>query len=207
MRTLGVKEENASGENPVSPPRIEHHLSDEALVARILQGDTWAKEAMYRRHVAQAYRVARRLLTQPADTEDVVQEAFIQALSDLPHLREPSRLRVWLLKIVVHRAHRKFRRRKWLSLFGDGDKEEWGGIVAHGSCPPEVAAELALARRLLSEQSYETRAAWILRRVEGCSLLEVSEACSCSLATAKRRITRVDQELKRHLGEGANRGD
>jgi RNA polymerase sigma-70 factor (ECF subfamily) len=152
-------------------------VGDEELVQRMLRGDSWAKEAFYRKHVAQAYRVARRLVGTIHDTEDVVQEAFAQAFVDLPRLRKPEALRGWFLRIVVNRAHRKFRKRKVLSFLGWGADFEYGSYEESPECSPEVAMELRLSQHALAHAPGDARACWVLRRVEGCSLTEVAEAC------------------------------
>lgn len=173
-------------------------VSDEELVLRMLSGDRWAKEAFYRKHVERAYRVAFRLVRHRADAEDCVQEAFSQAFCALPKLREPSSVRAWFLRIVVNRAHRRFRRRRALQFFGAA-VEEASDVLVQSSSSAEVHSELALVEQALGRTSAVDRAAWILRRVEGCSLSEVAAACSASLATVKRRIARADQTIERHV--------
>lgn len=191
----------------VSTQQIGTNVDDSELVARILSGDSWAKEAFYRKHVAQAYRVARRLVGHGPDAEDVVQEAFSQAFVDLPHLRNPDTLRSWFLRIVVNRAHRKFRRRRVLKFFGWGADFEWDDFETSGQCPADVAAELTLVSSVLENVPASARTAWVLRRVEGCSLAEVAEACGCSLATIKRRIASVDECVNGHVFGSGPRED
>lgn len=195
---------DGTGEGLALPPvsrtsTIARVIPDAELVARMLAGERYAKEAFYRKHVDQAYRIARRLVGSVADSEDVVQEAFSQAFSDLPQLRNPATLRAWFLRIVVNRAHRKFRTRRFLSLFGFANEDDGEAFEVASGCPADVAAELALVQSLLQSFSPGERAAWLLRRVEGCSLGEVAEACACSLATAKRRIAKVDVHVSRHV--------
>ena len=47
----------------------------------------------------------------------------------------------------------------------------------------------------------ELRTAWLLRHVMGCAVEETAEACGCSLATVKRRISAADEQIRRHTGE------
>lgn len=166
----------------------------------MITNEAWAKEAFYRKHVEQAYRVARRLVRNSTDAEDIVQEAFSQAFRDIESLREPAKVRGWFMRIVVHRAHRKFRRRNLLRLFGlDKSSEDSLDRIPSAGLSAESCAELALANRVLERASLAARSAWLLRHVEGYTLPEAALATDCSLATVKRRIFEVNQLLERHL--------
>lgn len=166
----------------------------------MLEGDRWAKEAFYRKHVDRAYRVARRLVRNEPDAEDVVQEAFAQAFVDLVKLRDRAALRPWFLRIVVNRAHRKFRRRQVLQFLGWATPSDEGAVMVHEEASPEVRVELSLLSEALETVGVAQKTAWVLRRVEGLSLLEVAEACAVSLATVKRHIARVDEEVLAFVG-------
>lgn len=181
-------------------------VEDIELVARMRSGERWAKEAFYRKHVERAYRLARRLVRNDADADDVVQEAFAQAFVDLGKLRDPGALRPWFLRIVVNRAHRKFRRRRVLSFLGLTPPPDSGAVFVHHEAPPDVRAELALLAQTLDQMAVAQRTAWVLRRVEGLSLQEVAQACDVSLATAKRRIASADGAVRQFLALGAEAG-
>src|SRR5687767_14795025 len=93
-------------------------LPDSVLVERSLTGDRWAEEMLYRRHAAALLGLCTRLLRDGADAEDVVQDAFVDALEELATLREPAQFRKWLTGIAVHKVHRRLRRRKLLRALG-----------------------------------------------------------------------------------------
>jgi RNA polymerase sigma-70 factor (ECF subfamily) len=184
--------------------RIEPAISDRELVERLAAGDQWAKEALYRRYVRLVWSTALRLVGSRADAEDVVQDTFTEALRDLPALRKFDALRPWLVQIVVHQAHRRFRRRTALRRLGlfRGTLDATLAALAVPTAPPETHAELARVDRALGRIPVAERFAWILRHVEGYSLDEVAESCRCSLATAKRRIAKANGCVERHLSDG-----
>ncbi len=175
---------------------------DEELVRRALEGDRWAEEALYRRHVQKVTAVTARLLRHGADIEDVVQDTFIDALRDLPTLREPAYVGRWLVRIAVHKVQKRFRRRKLRRLLGleRDDHDEPLARQAGPSVNAETRAELALLDRVLDRMSGDDKSAWVLRHLEGYALEEVAELCNCSLATIKRRIARADAMLAEHFG-------
>lgn len=195
-----------SAPEPVRPDRLELQVSDAELVERLAGGDHWAKEALYRRYVRAVWSTALRLMGTRADAEDVVQDTFAEALRDLSLLRKPEALRPWLLQIVVHQAHRRFRRRGILRKLGldRGTPDATFAALAHPGASSDVRAELGLVDRALSRVSTEERFAWILRHVEGHSLEEVAAACNCSLATTKRRIAKASACVEQHLGREAS---
>lgn len=176
-------------------------LEDAELVRRVLDGDRWAEEALYRRYIRRVAGTALRLLGDRAEAEDVAQDAFVQAFADLPDLREASAFGSWLLRITVRKVHRRFRKRRLLS---------WVGVSSEGDSPleamagpgvsPDEAAELHLLDRVLAKLSPADRTAWSLRHIEGLKLDEAAYATECSLATVKRRIARAQAMIAKHTG-------
>lgn len=84
---------------------MENGDTDAILVARVRRGDGRAFDQLVRRHLRAAHAVARARLDNPADAEDVCQDAFIKALKRIDDCRNPSGFRGWLLAIVRNTAH------------------------------------------------------------------------------------------------------
>jgi len=159
------------------------------------------KEAFYRKYFGAVWRTALRLLRSRTEAEDVVQDSFAIALDEVGKLRDPSALRVWLLRITVHQVHRRFRKRRlrrWLgprprarpsqSRQARSSRNQRGGRRRARAARPRIAC--------LPESE---RTAWILRHVEGYELREVAVACNCSLATAKRRLGAAAAEVAKSV--------
>lgn len=199
QRSLPLAEVPASSPIPLTPS-----VSDAELVRRALDGDAWAEEAIYRRYVALVLGTSRRLLADNSDAEDVAQETFAAAFGAWSQLREPERLRHWLLQIAVRKVHRRFRRRKLLRALGfdDGGHDATLAVLARSDCPQETRMELALLSKALDKLSANDRVAWMLRHVEGLSLEEVAQECGCSLAAAKRRIASAAQRIASFAAKG-----
>lgn len=202
MRSLLAESPPAVPATPERPARIEPRLSDQDLVVRILAGDRWAKEALFRRYVRPVWSTALRLAGNSADADDIVQDTFVEALRDVAGLRDVHALRPWLLRIAVRQAQRRFRRRSLLRRLGIGLVVDEASLAAlrDPALSPEQCAELARVDRALARVSAAERCAWILRHVEGHTLEEVAELAECSLATAKRRLSRVNALVSRELG-------
>ena len=174
---------------------------DAELVARVRGGDDWAKEALYRRHLNSVWAVVLTMLGNPAEAEDVVQDAFIVALADIGKLREADRFGPWLMRIALHQVHRRYRRRRIRQTFGITWGVEDASLDAFCSsdCPPEVRAELGKISRILESLSPRNRIAWILRFVEGCSFEEIAERIGSSVSTARRRVAAANSRLRKRI--------
>ena len=169
-------------------------VTDAELVIRARSGDSWAEEMIYRRHVGRVASVARRLLRDPVEAADVVQDTFLVAFSRLATLATPAALPGWLGQIAVSRVHRRWRWRR-LRFWSATDAGESLADVASPDLDPAARAELALLDARLTALPAKLRVPWVLRHVVGYSLDEVAVACACSLASVKRHLARADLAL------------
>jgi RNA polymerase sigma-70 factor, ECF subfamily len=183
--------------------RIEPRALDAELIERLARGDQWAKEALYRRYVKLVWTTSLHMLGNRSDAQDVVQDTFVEALRDLPTLRKHAALRPWLMRICVHQAHRRFRRRKLLRRLGLDRSVDDAPLetLLHGGATAEQQLELRAVDRALQSASAGERFAWILRYVDGHTLEEVASACGCSLATAKRRLSGAQTLVRRAVDD------
>lgn len=177
---------------------------DETLVRRALQGDRWAEEALYRRHVHAITGVVAHLLRHGPDIEDVVQDVFVEGLRDLSKLREPAKLGAWLRQVAVHRVHKTFRRRRLRRMLGldrslDHDEPLAEQVLA--SAGQEARAELALLDAVLDAMRDVDRVCFVLRVIEDHPLAEIAELTGASLATVKRRLARAQAVVDKHREE------
>lgn len=182
----------------------ERGVSDAELVRRARGGDEWAEAAIYRRYATLVANLAARLLGDRADAMDVLQDVFMEALSELHTLRDPGALRAWLTRRTVNKVHKRFRRRKLRRLLGlDRGSAALGlDTLASTECSPEDRAELARVSSVLATLPPRQRTAWVLHRVEGETLPAVAEACGTSLATAKRDVAAAQAAIDARILEG-----
>jgi len=192
-------------EGGAAPLPTAEGISDASLVERALEGDRWAKEALYRRHVRRVTNAVTRMIGRTADADDAVQEAFLIAFTRLPDLRDPAAFKGWLSQIAVNEVRAKLRRRKWLKRLALDREEDDVTLesLASREATPDVKAELARLDAVIARMDPELRMAWMLRYVEGWELTEVATALGCSLATAKRRIKKAREIVDAHVKGGA----
>lgn len=181
------KNESRSGAGP----------SDGALVVAARAGERWAQEALFRRYGRMVNGMAFRILGRASDVDDLAQESFVQALTNLDKLENPNAFRSWLGGIVVRQAGKMLRRRKLRQRFGLERSEPLDVETMIGrTAPPDAASELRAVYQVLEQLPVESRVALVLRRVEGMKLEEVAERMNLSLATVKRRLKVAEKHLE-----------
>lgn len=195
--------ERASPNTEASAAAVSPRPTDAVLVAAARGGDRWAQEALFRRHAPLATGLAYRLLGSDDDLEDVVQEAYFQALRGLHRLKDPQAFASWLAGIVVRRVQQTLRRRRLLARLGlrpavpiDPDLSLSPGTSA------EVVAELQRIYGVLDALSTQARLVLLLRKVDGHSIPEIASLLRCSPSTVKRRLGEAERAVLLHRTGG-----
>ena len=85
-------------------------LSDEAVIARIRDGEPWCFEILMRRHNRRVFRATRAILKRDDEAEDVMQEAYVRAYEHLAEFRGEASFATWLTRIAIHEALARKRR-------------------------------------------------------------------------------------------------
>ena len=182
--------------------------SDSELLHRSRQGDAISFAALVRRHDRYLYRIARSVLADDAEAEDVVQLTFIQAFTGLDQFRSEASLRTWLARIALNEAARRRRQRVRLSLAAIDEKSEREQSQAHVSNmvsdPERAAARSQIWERLeraIDDLSPDFRTVLILRDVEEVSGAETASLLGIQPETVRTRLHRARRMLREALGE------
>lgn len=179
---------------PGGGPAIED--VDDVLRAR--SGDNRAREALFKRHLRMLRHRVYRLLGPDPESEDIVQEAFLRAFTNLPKLIDPQAFGGWLSKIAVHLVNHRLRRRKLLRRLGfapGADRPEIMETVASAEVSPSTATEARRVYALLEGLPAEARVAFLLRHLEEMTVPEVSAQMGISERTVKRRVALAESRL------------
>jgi RNA polymerase sigma-70 factor (ECF subfamily) len=182
-------------------------VSDEEVVARVRDGELPLFELLMRRYNQRLYRVARAILRDEQEAEDVMQHAYVAAFAHLAQFEGRARFSTWLTRIAVHEALARVRRRGRLTrLDASGEAGRWtAGLPVDGHPDPEQQAQAAELRVLLEAaidalpEAY--RAAFVLREAEGLDTAEVAECLEISEAAVRTRLHRARALLRRRIRE------
>jgi RNA polymerase sigma-70 factor (ECF subfamily) len=189
-------------------------LDDEEVVRRVLAGEAALFEALMRRYNQRLYRVARAIVRDESEAEDVMQQAYVNAYSHLAQFAGRAKFSTWLTRIAVHEALARTRHRaRWKGIDSMPDENEDHPEAPREERPgPEEQAHTTELRELLESaidglpESY--RSVFVLRDAEGLSTLEVAEGLEISEAVVRTRLHRARAMLRRHIYErtGATSG-
>jgi RNA polymerase sigma-70 factor (ECF subfamily) len=191
----------------IQPPMAQPHLktpsgpSDAELVGAAREGAPWAQQALFRRYLNMAAGMAHRLMPSDADVDDLVQDAFVLALSRLDQLDDPSAFKSWLGSIVVRTASKRLRHQRLLRRLGLSRSEPLDlEQIISWSAPADVSAELREIYRVLDRLPADERIALVLRRVESMELVDIARHMGLSVTTVKRRLKTAGERLERQRG-------
>ena len=177
-------------------------LTDEQVVGQILTGHTALFEILMRRHNERMYRVARSIVRDESEAEDVMQQAYVNAYANLRQFAGKARFSTWLTRIAVNESVARARRRgKYESYDELSNAEPFMAERSPGD--PERQAFSGELRGLL-EWAIDrlpdgAREVFVLREVEGLSTAEVADALGISEDVVKTRLSRAKAALRRSV--------
>jgi len=154
------------------------------------------------------YRLGLKMLGNPQDAEDILQETFIKAYHHIDGFEGRSKLSTWLYRIAVNEALMLLRKRKGSVTHLDaGIEMENGDVLPHQiidwCCLPEKELLSSESRQKIQEAvqtlSDANRAAFLLRDVEGLSTRETADVLDISESAVKVRLMRARLQLREEL--------
>jgi RNA polymerase sigma-70 factor (ECF subfamily) len=169
--------------------------TDEEIVDRVLAGETALYEIIMRRYNQRLYRVARAILRDDSEAEDVMQDAYVRAYQHLHQFARRAPFSTWLTRIAVHEALARIRQRNRTRQIDDGEVDgEFVMNLAEPSLNPEQTASTAELGHLLEDALLalpeQFRSVVILRDVEELNTEETAEALEISQDNVKVRLHR-----------------
>lgn len=181
---------------------------DQLLVERAQRGEKPAFELLVAKYQRKLVRLLSRFIRDPAEVEDVAQEAFIKAYRALPSFRGESAFYTWLYRIGINTA------KNYLVAMGrraptvsetehpDGEAGEESGQVPDYNTPEHELMSRQIAdtvNRAVEELPEELRTAITLRELEGLSYEEIASMMNCPIGTVRSRIFRAREAIAAKL--------
>lgn len=178
---------------------------DEALVRAAQAGDRAAFAALFDRHHGRVYAMCSRFLRDPAEVEDAVQHAFLEAWRCLHRFEGRSRFSTWITRIAIHTClgvRRRLRR-----LFVTDSPPTDGGDLGWSDKPmaPDEGAAHRDRRRavdeVLAKLSAKKRVVFVLAELEGMTAPEIAQILDIPDATVRTRLFHARKEFTRRVRE------
>ncbi len=185
----------------------EVNNTDQQLVDRVFRGDKHAFDLLVLRYQHRILGLIGRFINDPAEVEDVAQEAFIKAYRALPKFRGDSAFYTWLYRIAINTAKNYLvaRGRRPPSTDIDVDDAEFmeNNTTLTDIESPEASQEKADLERVIYEAIDELpedlRTAFTLREFSGLSYEEITEIMGCPVGTVRSRIFRAREALDKKI--------
>jgi len=181
---------------------------DRQLVARAQSGDKRAFELLVEKYQRKLARLLSRFIRDPAEVEDVTQEAFIKAYRALPAFRGDSAFYTWLYRIGINTAKNYLMamgRRAPTSTEVEAEEAEGfeeGEQLRDINTPESVLLSNEIARTVnstIEQLPEELRTAIQLREIEGMSYEDIARVMDCPIGTVRSRIFRAREAIAEQL--------
>ena len=181
---------------------------DQQLVERAQRGDKRAFELLVEKYQRKLARLLSRLIRDPAEVEDVAQEAFVKAYRALPSFRGDSAFYTWLYRIGINTA------KNYLMALGrraptsteveaqDAEGFEDGEQLRDINTPESMLLSKEIATTVnatIEELPEELRTAIQLREIEGMSYEDIARIMDCPIGTVRSRIFRAREAIAERL--------
>ena len=194
----------------VSKPRLE--VSEAELIRRVCQGDKEAFYGLVRPYERAVYVAAVSILNNPADAEEVAQEAVLKAFTHLAEFRAEAKFSTWLIQITINESRsrlRKDRRHLYESIdeprtdeegdYSPKDFADWREIPSETLKRDELRNAL---KRALASLPLKYREVFILRDIQNLSIEETAEILGISEGNVKTRLLRARLQMRDALAPG-----
>lgn len=187
---------------PGSKPSMQHRNLGRADLDEVVdaarQGDRDAFDELVRRTHADTYSLARRLVSDPDDARDVVQEAYLRAFRSIRKFRGDAQFTTWMHRITANCASTHLGRRR--RHRHDELDEEVAVTDQNPDRDPEAQADAALLRQRLevaiADLPPRLRAVVVLRDVYDMGHAEIAEELGITESAAKVRLHRARRKLR-----------
>jgi RNA polymerase sigma-70 factor, ECF subfamily len=184
--------------------------SDLVLVKRVQRGDKTAFDLLVRKYQHKVVKLVLRYVRNPAEAEDIAQEAFIKAYRALPQFRGDSAFYTWMYRIAINTAKNSLASRDRSPIAYDldlNDPEESHSVQTKLQ-DPDTPEGMALTEeiRLIVNSAIEAlpeelKTAIVLRELDGLSYEEIAAAMECPVGTVRSRIFRAREAIDKRLRE------
>ena len=170
---------------------------DRALVERCRQGDLSAFEELYRAHAGKLFSLTSRMVGNPADAEDLLQDVFLAAHRKLDTFRGDSALGTWLYRLATNLCldYLRSRATRTSQVTDSLDDEPWIADASSRSLAERTVNKMDLERAIALLPA-GCRAAFVLHDIEGLEHREVGEVLGIAEGTSKSQVHKARMRLR-----------
>jgi RNA polymerase sigma-70 factor (ECF subfamily) len=192
---------------PIETELLERRAPDTELLSLMRAGQSTAFAVLMRRNNQRLYRLARSIVRDDSEAEEVVQESYVRAFTHIEGFKGESSLATWLARIVLNEALGRLRRRHpAIGIDEMAQTPDAGGdppLIVQDHMSPEHASARQEIRRAIENAidrlSPPFRAVFIMRAIEQMSIAETADCLGIPGDTVKTRFHRANKLLRQAL--------
>lgn len=187
---------------------VDPQTSEEELVKLAQRGEEVAVREIIRRLNPRLFRIARGILDNSAEAEEIVQETYLVAFTRIEEFRGDSKLSTWITKIALNAAKMRLRKRHPTQEYDSVSEQlhQTASVIAFPSASqrsPESEHGVTQFREwvesAVSELPSNLRIVFVLREAEGMAIADIAADLGLTVMTVKTRLFRARRHLKRLL--------
>ena len=193
----------------VTPAYVD--MEESEIIVRACRGESAAFGTIMQRYNQPLFRVARAIMSDDSEAEDVLQESYFKAFKALANFRGDSSLLTWLTRITINEARGRFWSRKATVALAEVEAAQKGGVSViplRGTYVmenPEAEVARTQIRKLIENAVDELpepfRLVFVLRDIQDYSVDETAASLGIRAATVKTRLFRARRQLRMQLNE------
>jgi len=183
----------------MSLSQIPVPLRDARLFDAIQSGSADWKHQLFQEYLGLVRGLLIKSMGPQAEVDDLVAEVFVGLFESAGNIRSAAGLRSYVVSVTMNTARREFRRRKRFNLFFLRDEGQEIAERTASTDDPKAKAALLQLHRILEGLDHEERLIFVLHVLEELPLQEAAANLSVSLSTAKRRLKRANERIRRRV--------
>ncbi|MGB2867856.1 MAG: RNA polymerase sigma factor [Bacteroidota bacterium] len=180
-------------------------VNDEEVVGRVLAGEKTAYELIMRKYNQRLFRIVRSYIVDKDEIEDVIQDAYVKAYEAMPRFEKRSSFSTWLIRITINEALARVKQHKRRPhQLSDGSESAEQLVQASNKENPLgtlMNSELKdILEKAVDGLPEKYRSVFLMREIEGMSIVETSESLAISQTNVKVRLNRAKEMLREAIG-------
>lgn len=180
--------------------------TDEQLIARFQQGDSYAYDLLVKRYKDPLMNFIYRFVNDRTDAEDILQETFLRLYKNKHYYKEIAKFSTWIYTIAGNLAKTELRKRKRRNIFSIHNfvsTEKDYELPDHKAIAPDKATNTNITnieiQKAINKLSAKFKQVILLRDIQGFSYEEIAQIVNVPLGTVKSRVNRARLKLQQDL--------
>lgn len=177
--------------------------TDHKLIQKILNGEIKLFEILIRRNNIFLYKVGRSYNYNHEDTEDLMQDTFIKAYTNLNRFENRSSFKTWLIKIMINNCYHRQQKFSYKNEKANALHENDIPMFSNSGIDTNKTIMSRELGMIIEDALYhlpeDYRIVFALRKLDGLSVIETAEALNISEANVKVRLNRAKSMLRKEI--------